>query len=112
MKYSHKISILLLITCFIVVCNPPTSVQDKDDTDINGYADETFFKVDGRKHFHTGQAGVKIGYQQRQIPIRERNHVEAAVVTSRPPAPTRLGHDVQQRCPRGVRRSRASSLKH
>ena len=25
MKYSHKISILLLITCFIVVGNPPTN---------------------------------------------------------------------------------------
>ncbi|NBW69941.1 MAG: hypothetical protein EBR32_00815, partial [Bacteroidetes bacterium] len=49
MTYSNKMLILCLLTCFIVVCNPPTSVQDKDDTDINGYADETFFKVDGKE---------------------------------------------------------------
>ena len=47
--YSNKTPILLLLTCFILACNPPTSIQDKDDTDINGYADETFFKVDGKE---------------------------------------------------------------
>ena len=50
MKYSKKIPILFLLTCFILACNPPTSVKENtDDTDINGYADETFFKVDGKE---------------------------------------------------------------
>ena len=47
MKYSIKIPILFLLTYFIVACDPPTSVKENiDDTDINGYADETCFKFD------------------------------------------------------------------
>lgn len=50
MKYSIKFPTFLLLTCFILACNPPTSfIDDTDDTDINGYADETFFKVDGKE---------------------------------------------------------------
>ena len=55
MKYSKKIPILFLLTCFILACDPPTSVKENtDDTDINGYADETFFKVDGKEILNRG----------------------------------------------------------